>query len=126
MRREAQTADYRRHAFAERRKRDVSAAGHCDWPTICLLSVRNPFSKEGEPMAFTFICHTSAVEEGGMGLFHVGRKSVLLVWPRGDELKAYRGRCPDADVPFGDAKFNGTIITCPHHHWVSTAPEASV
>jgi len=68
-------------------------------------------------MAFTFICHTGTVEEGGMGIFHVGRKSVLLVWPTGDELKAYRGRCPDADVPFGDAKFNGTIITCPHHHW---------
>ena len=33
------------------------------------------------PMAFTSICHTSAVSEGGMGLFHVGRKSVLLVWP---------------------------------------------
>ena len=36
---------------------------------------------------------------------------------RADELKAYRGRCPDADVPFGDAKFDGKIITCPHHHW---------
>ena len=68
-------------------------------------------------MAFTFICHTGTVEEGGMGIFHVGRKSVLLVWPTGDELKDYRWRCPDADVPFGDAKFNGTIITCPHHHW---------
>jgi toluene monooxygenase system ferredoxin subunit len=68
-------------------------------------------------MAFTFLCHTSAVEEGRMGFFHVGRKCVLLVWPTGDELKAYRGRCPDADVPLTDAKFDGKIITCPHHHW---------
>ena len=37
-------------------------------------------------MVFTFICHTSAVSEGGMGLFHAGKKSVLLVWPTGGEL----------------------------------------
>jgi len=51
------------------------------------------------PTAFTFICHTNAVSEGGMGLFHAGRKSVLLVWPAGGELKACRGRCPHADMP---------------------------
>ena len=33
-------------------------------------------------MAFTFVCHTNAVQEGGMGFFQVGRKSVLLVWPQ--------------------------------------------
>lgn len=68
-------------------------------------------------MAFTFICHTGAVSEGGMGLFQAGRKSVLLVWPTGGELKAYRGRCPHADMPLGDATFNGEIVTCPHHQW---------
>ena len=68
-------------------------------------------------MAFTSICHTSAVSEGGMGLFHVGRKSVLLVWPTGGELKAYRGRCPHADMPLSDAAFDGKIVSCPHHQW---------
>jgi toluene monooxygenase system ferredoxin subunit len=68
-------------------------------------------------MAFTFICHTSAVSEGGMGLFHSGRKSVLLVWPTGGELKAYRGRCPHADMPLNDATFNGQTVTCSHHRW---------
>jgi toluene monooxygenase system ferredoxin subunit len=68
-------------------------------------------------MAFTFVCHTNAVEEGGMGFFHVGRKSVLLLWPKGGPLKAYRGRCPHADVPLDEAAFNGQIVTCPHHQW---------
>lgn len=68
-------------------------------------------------MAFTSICATGAVTEGGMGLFHVGRKSVLLVWPKGGELKAYRGRCPHADMPLDVATFNGQVVTCPHHQW---------
>lgn len=68
-------------------------------------------------MAFTFICNTGAVHEGGMGLFQAGKKSVLLVWPQGGELKAYRGRCPHADVPLTDASFNGKTVTCVHHQW---------
>ncbi len=68
-------------------------------------------------MAFTFICHKSAVSEGGMGLFQAGPKSVLLVWPTGEELKAYRGRCPHADVPLNEATFNGKTVTCVHHQW---------
>ncbi|MFS8037532.1 Rieske (2Fe-2S) protein [Xanthobacter sp. AM11] len=68
-------------------------------------------------MAFTFICHTNAVSEGAMGLFQAGRKSVLLVWPQGGELKAYRGRCPHADMPLTDATFNGKTVTCPIHQW---------
>ncbi len=68
-------------------------------------------------MTFTSICDTGAVSEGGMGLFHAGRKSVLLVWPAGGELKAYRGRCPHADMPLSEATFNGQTVTCPHHQW---------
>ena len=68
-------------------------------------------------MAFTPICHISAVKEGGMGFFHAGKKSVLLVWPDGGELKAWRGRCPHADMPLSDALFDGRKITCPHHQW---------
>ncbi|ACB95393.1 Rieske 2Fe-2S domain-containing protein [Beijerinckia indica] len=68
-------------------------------------------------MAFTSICRADAVNEGGMGLFHAGRKSVLLVWPTGGELKAYRGRCPHADMPLDDATFNGKTVTCTIHHW---------
>jgi len=68
-------------------------------------------------MAFTFICPTSAMQEGGMGFFQAGKKTVLLVWPKNGELKAYRGRCPDADIPLNNAKFNGKLVTCPHHHW---------
>ena len=52
-----------------------------------------------------------------MGLFQAGRKSVLLVWPKGGELKAYRGRCPHADMPLGEASFDGKTVTCPHPQW---------
>jgi len=41
------------------------------------------------------------------------------------ELKAYRGRCPHADLPLSDASFNGQTVTCPIHQWVSTAAAAS-
>ena len=68
-------------------------------------------------MVFTFICHASAVSEGSMGFFQAGRKSVLLVWPTGGELKAYRGRCPHGDMPLHDAIFKEQTITCPHHQW---------
>lgn len=68
-------------------------------------------------MAFTSICPTDAVSEGAMGLFQVGKKSVLLVWPQGGELKAYRGRCPHADMPLTDASFDGKMVTCPIHQW---------
>lgn len=69
-------------------------------------------------MAFTSVCPTSAVSEGGMGIFQVGKKSVLLVWPTGGELKAYRGRCPHADMPLsGASTFEGSRITCTHHAW---------
>lgn len=50
-------------------------------------------------MAFTAICHKNDVLEGNMGFFQAGKKSVLVVWPQGGELKAYRGRCPHADMP---------------------------
>lgn len=68
-------------------------------------------------MTFTSICPTSAIGEGGMGLFRAGKKSVLLLWPEGGELKAYRGRCPHADVPLDGASFDGSTLTCPHHAW---------
>ncbi len=77
---------------------------------------KDPFQK-ASAMAFTSICNTDAVSEGGMGLFQAGKKSVLLLWPAGGELKAYRGRCPHADVPLEGSTFNGAVITCPHHQW---------
>ncbi|MBR1139280.1 MAG: Rieske 2Fe-2S domain-containing protein [Bradyrhizobium sp.] len=68
-------------------------------------------------MAFTAICPTSAISEGGMGLYQLGKKSVLLLWPAGGELTAWRGRCPHADVPLTEATFDGKTVTCPHHQW---------
>lgn len=68
-------------------------------------------------MTFTSVCRKDAVAEGGMGLFQVGKKSVLLVWPQGGALQAYRGRCPHADMPLNDARFDGQRVLCPIHQW---------
>jgi toluene monooxygenase system ferredoxin subunit len=68
-------------------------------------------------MAFTFVCQTNAIAEGGMGLFKVGKKSVLVAWPTAGALQAFRGRCPHADVPLDEATFDGKTITCLHHNW---------
>jgi len=69
-------------------------------------------------MAFTSVCPTSAVREGTMALYQVGKKSILLVWPAGGELKAYRGRCPHADMPLNNATFDGDKrLTCVEHGW---------
>ncbi|MCW2284497.1 toluene monooxygenase system ferredoxin subunit [Rhodoblastus acidophilus] len=68
-------------------------------------------------MSFLVVCPTSAIAEGGMGLFKAGKKSVLLVWPRGGEIKAFRGRCPHADVPLDEACFDGETVLCPVHNW---------
>lgn len=70
-------------------------------------------------MAFTAICGKNDIAEGAMKLFHVGKKSILMVWPQGGELKAYRGRCPHADMPLTPdvANFDGKKVTCAHHNW---------
>jgi toluene monooxygenase system ferredoxin subunit len=68
-------------------------------------------------MTFTAICKSDAIEEGGMGFFRVGKKSVLLLWPRGGALKAFRGRCPHADMPLDEATFDGETMVCTLHHW---------
>ncbi len=68
-------------------------------------------------MAFTPVCRKDAVAEGGMGLFQVGKKSVLLVWPQGGQLKAYRGRCPHADMPLAEGCFDGQRVVCTIHQW---------
>lgn len=68
-------------------------------------------------MAFTTVCRKDDVTEGGSGLYQVGKKSVLLVWPEGGELKAYRGRCPHADMPLNDGCFDGKRVLCSIHRW---------
>lgn len=66
-------------------------------------------------MTFTAVCPTEAIHEGAMRLFQVGKRSVLLVWPAGGELRAYRGRCPHADLPLDQASLDGNRLTCELH-----------
>ena len=68
-------------------------------------------------MAFISVCPASAVTEGHMAIFRVGKKSVLVAWPQGGTLRAFRGRCPHADMPLDDATWDGRRITCVQHGW---------
>ncbi len=68
-------------------------------------------------MAFVSVCKESELREGAMALFSVNRKRVLLVWPEGGEIKAYRGRCPHQDVPLETATFDGNAVVCGLHQW---------
>ena len=68
-------------------------------------------------MAFVPLCKATDFGEGQMRLFRVDRKSVLLVWPSGGSVQAYRGRCPHQDVPLTDARFDGVSVVCGAHQW---------
>lgn len=68
-------------------------------------------------MAFISLCRTTDLREGEIAIFRAKRKSVLLVWPSGGELRAYRGRCPHQDIPLQDAHFDGKTLTCKLHQW---------
>ena len=68
-------------------------------------------------MAFVSLCQIDELREGEIATFRPHRKSVLLVWPSGGEIRAYRGRCPHHDVPLQDAHFDGKTVTCKFHQW---------
>jgi toluene monooxygenase system ferredoxin subunit len=69
-------------------------------------------------MGFQSICRKDAVNEGGMGIFQAGQTPVVLLWPTGGELKAYRGRCPHKDVAFDEKTvFDGKTIVCATDQW---------
>jgi toluene monooxygenase system ferredoxin subunit len=68
-------------------------------------------------MPFVSVCKEGDLREGEMSLLRVQRKSVLLVWPKAGQIRAYRGRCPHQDVPLENASFDGTTIVCSLHQW---------
>lgn len=68
-------------------------------------------------MAFVSVCKQAELREGSMELFRVDKKAVLLVWPLGGEIRAFRGRCPHQDVPLEQASFDGNTVVCERHDW---------
>ena len=68
-------------------------------------------------MPFTTVCRKEELAEGQQRLFRVGKRTVLMVWPAGREVRAYRGRCPHADVPLETASLEGCDVVCNIHGW---------
>lgn len=68
-------------------------------------------------MPFVSVCKEAVLREGSMELFRVNQKAVLVVWPVGGEIRAFRGRCPHQDVPLVEASFDGNTVVCERHDW---------
>lgn len=68
-------------------------------------------------MSYITLCKAKNMVEGELATFRTEAGEVVVVWPDGGEMKAYRGTCPHQNVPLRGT-FNGRIITCQLHNWV--------
>ncbi len=66
---------------------------------------------------FTRVCKAETVAEGGMRLVIADSHLIVLAWPDNGEIRAFQGVCPHSNTPLNEAEFDGTILTCPLHHW---------
>ena len=66
---------------------------------------------------FTRVCKEDTIFEGGMRLVIADAQLILLAWPEDGVVKAFQGVCPHANTPLSEADFDGTVLTCPVHHW---------
>ncbi len=66
---------------------------------------------------FHRVMEASALAEGAMEVVAIERKRWLIVWPVGDEPRAYRALCPHNESSLVEASFDGRTIVCPHHAW---------
>ena len=67
---------------------------------------------------FTRVCKADTIAEGGIRLVIADAHLIVLAWPDGDELRAFQGVCPHANMPLSDAEFDGRVLACPNHHWI--------
>lgn len=66
---------------------------------------------------FAKACDMSELREGKYEVAAVNRVLVLIVWPQGEQPRAFQGMCPHANEPLADARFNGQVLICAHHDW---------
>jgi toluene monooxygenase system ferredoxin subunit len=66
---------------------------------------------------FTRVCKEETVPEGGWRLVIADTQLIVLAWPENGVMKAFQGVCPHANTPLNEADFDGTVLTCPLHHW---------
>lgn len=72
-------------------------------------------------MSYTSLCKYRNLGEGDMVAFNVDGREILLVWPKGGELKAFQGTCPHHNGHLKYGGFDGRTIRCTFHDWVFDA-----
>lgn len=68
-------------------------------------------------MTYQKVCSTDDLWEGDMAAFEVDGQEILLVWPEGEEIRAFQGICPHQDIPLVEGKFDGKTLICRAHLW---------
>jgi toluene monooxygenase system ferredoxin subunit len=66
---------------------------------------------------FSKACDLSELKEGKYEVVGLNRTLMLVVWPQGEQPRAYQGLCPHSREPLADARFDGKTLTCSHHDW---------
>lgn len=66
---------------------------------------------------FSKACDLSELIEGKYEVVGLNRTLMLIVWPTGEQPRAFQGLCPHAREPLADARFDGKTLTCTHHDW---------
>lgn len=72
-------------------------------------------------MTFKPACTLDDIWEGDMTEVEVDGRPILLVWPEGDEIRAFQGICPHQDIPLVEGKFDGRTVMCRAHQWTFDA-----
>jgi len=66
---------------------------------------------------FSRVCKEDTLAEGSFRIVIADAQLVVLAWPENGVIKAFQGVCPHTNTPLADAAFDGTVLTCPIHHW---------
>ena len=68
-------------------------------------------------MSFVKVCTLEEIWEGDMVSFEVNGQKILLVWPDGDQVRAFQGVCPHQNISLDEGKFDGKTVMCRAHQW---------
>ncbi|AEI82635.1 monooxygenase TbcC (plasmid) [Cupriavidus necator N-1] len=72
-------------------------------------------------MNFQKVCTLDEFWEGEMIEVEIDNHVIVLVWPEGEEPRAFQGICPHQDIPLVEGKFDGRVLMCRAHQWTFDA-----
>ncbi|ATE59621.1 Rieske 2Fe-2S domain-containing protein [Thauera sinica] len=72
-------------------------------------------------MSYKKVCTLDDLWEGDMTEVELDGRQILLVWPQGEQLRAFQGMCPHQDIPLAEGRFDGRVVMCRAHQWTFDA-----